>query len=222
MTREEHLVFCKKCTKREMNSRIGLVCSISGEVANFEEECKSFELDQEVIERIDAEEAIVHHEVLGKLSIESISKFQAEQDYSKAVLFGLLAGIAGAILWATITVVTNFQIGYMAIAIGAAVGISVRFMGKGIDQIFGLTGGAIALVSCILGNFLSIIGFIANAEGLGYFETLMLFDYNLLLPIMKEAFNPLDILFYGIAAYEAYSISFRSFTEKDLHDLEEI
>jgi hypothetical protein len=221
MTREAHLVFCKKCTKREINSKVGLVCSITGEIANFEGECKSYELDQEVIALKDAEKAVDQYALLGKLSVEELSKFQSEQDYSKAVLFGLLVGIAGAILWATITVVTNFQIGYMAIAVGAAVGVSMRFMGKGIDQIFGLTGGLIALLSCLLGNFLSIIGFIANAEGLGYFETLLLFDYNFLLPIMQEAFSPLDILFYGIAAYEAYNISFRSFTEKELNDLVE-
>lgn len=129
-------------------------------------------------------------------------------------------GTIGAILWGAITVTTGFQIGYMAIAIGAGVGLSMRFTGKGIDQTFAITGGVIALLSCLLGNFLSVIGFIANLESLGYLETLYLFDYNQLIPIMGETFSPIDLLFYGIAGYEGYKFSFRTFTEKELYDLE--
>ena len=66
---------------------------------------------------------------------------------------------------------------------------------------------------------LILIGFIANSEGLGYFETLSLFDYSQLIPIMTETFSGMDLLFYGIAAYEGYKFSFRTFTEKDLYEL---
>lgn len=105
----------------------------------------------------------------------------------------------------------------MAIAVGALVGLSIRFVGKGVDKIFGISGGIIAVLSCVLGNFFSIIGFIANTEGLGYFETLNVFNYSQLIPIMIETFSGIDLLFYGIAAYEGYKFSFRTFTEKDLY-----
>ena len=71
-----------------------------------------------------------------------------------------------------------------------------------------------------LGNFFSIIGFVANAQELGYWETLNLFDYSQVVSIMTEIFNPIDLLFYGIAAYEGYKFSFRTFTEKDIYELE--
>lgn len=119
-----------------------------------------------------------------------------------------------------ITVATGYQIGFMAIAVGALVGLSIRFVGKGVDKIFGISGGIIAVLSCVLGNFFSIIGFIANTEGLGYFETLNVFNYSQLIPIMIETFSGIDLLFYGIAAYEGYKFSFRTFTEKDLYELE--
>ncbi len=220
MTREQHLKFCKKCTNRRLDMKIGLLCNLTGKKADFENECKSFEIDNSVIEKIDNTEAVEHNEVLNKLSDKNIAKFKSEQEYSKALITGIIVGIIGAVLWGLITVSTGYQIGYMAIAIGAGVGFSMRVLGKGIDQVFGITGGIIALLSCLLGNFLSIIGFIANAEGLGYLETLSLFDYSQLIPIMSEAFSPIDLLFYGIAAYAGYKFSFRTFTEKDLYELE--
>ena len=183
MTREQQLKFCKKCTNRRLDMKVGLLCNLTGEMAHFENECKSFNLDEAVVEKIDDTEAV-------------------------------------ELLWGAITVATGYQIGFMAIAVGALVGLSIRFVGKGVDKIFGISGGIIAVLSCVLGNFFSIIGFIANTEGLGYFETLNVFNYSQLIPIMIETFSGIDLLFYGIAAYEGYKFSFRTFTEKDLYELE--
>ena len=220
MTREQHLAFCKKCLNRKLNMQVGLVCSLTGEKANFESECPSFQLDESVvIEKIDDVESVDHSVVLGKLSNENLAKFKSEQDYPKALIVGIIVGILGAALWGMITVITSFQIGYMAIAVGAGVGFSMRVVGKGIDPMFGITGGAIALFACVLGNFFSSMGFVANAVELSFFETLGVFDYSQLLTLMGETFSPIDLLFYGIAAYAGYRFSFRTFTEKDVHEL---
>lgn len=200
--------------------KIGLVCSKTGEIANFDTECISYELDNAVVKKIDDTEIVEHGQVLQKLSERDIDKFKAEQDYPKALITGLLVGIAGGLLWAAITVATESQIGYMAIAIGAGVGLTMRYIGKGIDQIFGITGAIIAILSCLLGNFFSMIGFAANQEGLGYLEVFSMIDYSIVPSLMVETFSPMDIFFYAIAAYEGYKFSFRAFTEKDLYNLE--
>ena len=83
----------------------------------------------------------------------------------------------------------------MAVAIGLGVGYSIRTFGKGIDTVFGIVGAAIALLSCLLGNFLSIIGFIANAEGLGYVETLLMLDYSFVPELMAETFSIMGFTF---------------------------
>ncbi|WP_298501913.1 hypothetical protein [uncultured Maribacter sp.] len=220
MKREEQLKYCKKCINRKLDMQVGLLCNLTGEKANFEIECSSFSLDETVIEKIDDTQAMEHQDVLAKLSDTTIAKFKLEQNYSKALISGVLVGFLCAILWGIITVVTGYQIAYMAIAIGAAVGYTIRITGKGIDQIFGITGAIIAVLSCLLGNFLSIIGYLANYESLGYFETLELFDYSQLIPIMSESFSFIDVLFYGFAAYEGYKFAFKSFTEKEIYELE--
>ena len=220
MTREEHLKHCKKCLNRKLDMNVGLLCKLTGEKADFEGECSSFKLDESIIERIDDTEAIEHHAVIEKLSEKNIALFKSEQDYPKALITGLIVGILGAILWGVITVTTGYQIGYMAIAIGAGVGFSIRIAGKGIEQIFGLTGAIIAVFSCVLGNFFSIVGYIADLESLGYIETLELIDYSQLIPMMTETFSFMDLIFYGFAAYEGYKFAFRSFTEKEIYELE--
>jgi hypothetical protein len=136
-------------------------------------------------------------------------KLRLEQNLIAGLLAGLAAGLIGAVLWGVITVVTEYQIGYMAIAVGAGVGFSIRYFGKGLDQIFGVSGAVIAIVSCLLGNYFSLLGFVANTYNINYLDAFLLFSATDVVEIMKENFNPMDILFYALAAYEGYRFSFR-------------
>ncbi|MDZ7604029.1 MAG: hypothetical protein U5K79_00240 [Cyclobacteriaceae bacterium] len=131
----------------------------------------------------------------------------------------MIVGIAGAALWGAITLLTNYQIAYMAVGIGVGVGFVIRKFGNGVQQLFGYMGAGIALFSVVLGNFLSIIGFIANSEELGYFDTLLLFDYSYLPVLMTETFSVIDLIFYGLALYTGYKFSFRLMTEQTAVEL---
>lgn len=219
MTRDEQLTFCKICTNRKMDVQLGLICSLTGEKAAFTNECSDFNLDDTVKIELNDTEPLENQDVKVNLSADAYERLRVEQNLPMGVISGLIAGLVGAVLWGLITVATGYQIGYMAIAIGAGVGFSMRHFGKGMDQIFGIAGGLIAVLSCALGNFLSLIGFAAEAEGYGYFETLMLFDYAYFIPVMTDTFGAMDILFYGFAAYEGYKFAFRTFTEKDLSEV---
>lgn len=95
----------------------------------------------------------------------------------------------------------------MAVAIGLMVGFSIRFAGKGLQPIFSITGALISLASCVLGNVFSLIGFYAKGEGLSFFQVLGDINYGAIPGIMVETFNPMDLLFYGIAIYEGYKFS---------------
>ena len=223
MTREEQLFFCKKCLNRKMDMKQGLICSLTGDKAKFQNECPDFKHDETVKEKpLDDKDGLQPDEVKQKLSPEIIEKLRMEQRIISGILSGIIVGVFGAILWGIITVVTGFQIGYMAIAIGAGVGMTIRKFGNGIDPIFGYWGAGISLFSVLLGNFLSIIGFIANSEGLGYFETLLLFDYNYLPQVMGATFGIIDLVFYGIAIFEGYTFSFRKITEKIIIELRQM
>jgi len=169
------------------------------------EESKNVEIQEETR---DLEQPLSQAELSVK-----IEELRLEQKLPFAILASLGSAIVVAILWAVITVVTERQIGYMAIAVGFIVGFAVQFMGKGIDKIYGIIGAVGAVLGCVLGNFLSQVGFIAiDPEiGLSYFQALrvLVSDMQLTVGIMKETFSPIDLLFYGIAIYTGYRFSFR-------------
>ena len=58
MTREEHLVFCKKCKNRYLDFNKGLLCKLTEKPAAFEGECPSFENDSTVINVLEPKETI--------------------------------------------------------------------------------------------------------------------------------------------------------------------
>jgi len=153
----------------------------------------------------------------GKLE-KYIEKLRTEQNLGLAIAAGLGSSIVGAILWAIITVATGYQLGLMAIAVGFIVGYCVRYLGKGLDQPFGIIGAIFALLGCFMGNYFSIVGIAADELGMGYVETLGSVDLAAIPEIMAETFSFMDIVFYGIAVYEGYKFSFRQITEEEIRE----
>ena len=149
------------------------------------------------------------------------NRLSLHQDLVYASVGGFFLSVIGALIWSVITVSTEYQIGYMAIGVGILVGKGVRFFGAGIDPIFGYVGGFFALLGCLLGNLFSQVGFIANAESLGYFETLTFLDLEEIILIYQESFSIIDLVFYGIAIAEGYKFAFRTIPAdiRELNDL---
>jgi hypothetical protein len=108
-----------------------------------------------------------------------------------------------------ITVVTEMEIGIVAVAIGYIVGQAVRVAGNGIDKKFGYLGAVCALFGCILGNILSAIAIFARAKGVAFGDLLATLDFDFIRKLMVAFFHPLDLLFYAIALYEGYRFSIK-------------
>lgn len=203
-----------------MDLQQGLLCGLTGKVADFEGECPDYKHDESVKQMVYQEEPEIGsdraHELLSGQPLEVLEAIRAHQDITFAVIGGLLAALVGAVLWATVTVSTGYQIGYMAIAVGLIVGFAVRYFGAGVDSIFGVIGAAMALLGCLLGNLFSQVVFLADAYGIGYFETLGMLDINTIISIYTESFSVVDLFFYGLAIYEGYKFAFRSIDEEML------
>jgi antitoxin component YwqK of YwqJK toxin-antitoxin module len=216
MTRDEYVQICGRCTNRKFDTEQGMICGLTNKIASFENQCVDFRHDATANNPLPSYERIPTQEQLGAIPENVMNKFREQQDLGFAIAGGAAAALAGAIFWATVTVITNYQIGYMAVAVGLLVGFSVRYFGSGIDQYYGIVGAFFALAGCALGNLLSQLVFIADSESLGYFEVLTYVNMSLITTIFSETLHPMDLLFYGIAAYEGYKFSFRSFSEDDI------
>jgi hypothetical protein len=152
-------------------------------------------------------------EAMGTVSGMAERKLQQardDQNLSLGIFGGLCAAAAGAIIWAVITVVTDYQIGWMAVGVGFLVGYAVRMLGKGVDPVFGVAGAAIALAGCVAGNLLTVVIVVSRQENIAIMTLLSRLTPGIAVDILKDTFHPLDVLFYGLAVYEAYKISFTS------------
>jgi hypothetical protein len=118
---------------------------------------------------------------------------------------GLAAAIFGAIVWAVVTVTTEYQIGFMALGVGALVGFALR-IGNG-GKLFGILGAFLALFGCILGNYFSLIVFASAEQHVSFFTLLNEADPAKVISAMWEDFMSASFLFYAIAAYEGYKFS---------------
>jgi len=138
---------------------------------------------------------------------------RTRQHLPLAVVAGMTGAFIGAAIWLGITVLTGFQIGWMAVGVGLLVGMLIRVLGRGVDRVFGVLGAVLALLGCILGNVLSGCYFVAEAEGVSYLEALASLTPSLAVQTIRLMFAPADLLFYGIAVYEGYQFSFKRVPE---------
>lgn len=203
MDRDERLKFCDVCTNRTFSSEKGLICNLTGEQASFELSCENYTPDTSAIERAEREELeATPKDLAGNPMDESTMN-----NLPMALIGGTAAMIVGAILWGLISVTTGYQVGYVAIAVGFLVGISVRFFGRGITLEYGIIGGAFAFLGTFLGNIFSIIALGAGELGTSY---LGLFDFvsmGQIFEIYMENFSFMDLVFYAIAISSGFKVS---------------
>ena len=147
----------------------------------------------------------------------ALEVFREEQNLVVGSMAGLTAAVTGAAVWAGVTVVTEYQIGWMAVGLGFLVGIAMRTMGKGIDQVFGVVGAVMALVGCALGNVFTIAWYLSAQTGSSLLSVLTQLDMELVINLITETFQVIDILFYGLALYFGYKYAFRQLTLDDFN-----
>jgi hypothetical protein len=140
-----------------------------------------------------------------------------EQNLIMGAVAGLIAAVSGAVIWAIITVTTDYQSGWMAVGIGFLVGIAVRTAGKGIDQVFGVIGATMSLLGCALGNIFTFAYVLSMQTGSPLAEVLNQLDIELIAEFMLTTFQVTDILFYGLAVYFGYRYAFRQLTMDDFN-----
>jgi hypothetical protein len=85
-----------------------------------------------------------------------LEQARSEQNLPLAILAGGASAFGAAFLWALVKVLTEYQIGWMAIGVGIVVGVAVRTVGRGIDRRFGVVGAGFSLVGCLVGNLFTI------------------------------------------------------------------
>lgn len=122
MTREERLQFCQTCTLRKMDLNQGLICSITGNRAEFEDKCPDFIKDE------NEEINILQRNLAAAGNVKDADPVNFKKNKENGVLIfciGLIITLA--------THTFSEEIGFFVITYGAMI-YGVRLYFKGVEQ----------------------------------------------------------------------------------------
>jgi len=131
-----------------------------------------------------------------------------EENLLFGTLAGILAAIVGALIWMGITVATGMHVGYVALGVGALVGLTVRFVGNGRGMLFGIIGAVLTLIGCLGGEVLTVVQLASTAQR-DFYNTLTTVDMTQLITNIFDRMDPITYLIYGIGIFEGYKFSIR-------------
>ena len=127
-----------------------------------------------------------------------------------ALAFGLGAATLSALLWYGIVVLTNYQLGIVAIAVGWLVAQAVmRGAGSKRGPRLQALSVACTLVAMVLSEYLIVHHFAAQSMAQRGYESIPLFlpaETMVLFVVEGLKGDPLTLLFWGIAVWQAFTL----------------
>lgn len=141
------------------------------------------------------------------------SELVAEQEtgarFPMALAGGAAGALVGAIIWAIIVVVTNFEIGYVAVLVGYLAGQGVKLgAGKGRGQSLQIAAAGMAVFGLLISKYFIVAHFVLKEpgvaeQGLGYFSPDL---FALFLQNIGSVLSPFDLLWVAFALMAAWRI----------------
>jgi hypothetical protein len=138
---------------------------------------------------------------------QELQQLRARQNFGLAILAGLAAALAGALLWAVIVYVTEMELGLVAIAVGALVGYAVRRAGNGVDPSFSILGAVCAALGWAVGTVFGDIAILAKVTGQPFLDTATGLGFGGSMDLAVQAGDPIQLLFLAIAVYEGWKFA---------------
>jgi len=130
-------------------------------------------------------------------------------NFALATVAGLAAAALGAILWAVFVYLTHMELGLVAIALGALVGIAIQRAGRGSDMKVRLLGGACAALGWGFGMVLSALALLAEEAGQPFLDVVARVELGTGITLATQTSEAIDLLFLAIAVWEGYKLSSR-------------
>ncbi len=126
----------------------------------------------------------------------------------RAALAAGSAALAGAVVWAVLSVGAGHGASPLAVAVGLMVGISVRLKGEGHTLAFRLVGVFGTLFGSAIGGLMAATALTAFQSDLGIAGALsVLGDPAAILSALDKFYGPLDLVSVVLAAYIAFRLS---------------
>ncbi|MDH3778776.1 MAG: hypothetical protein OES59_08120 [Gammaproteobacteria bacterium] len=88
---------------------------------------------------------------------ELAEKLLSEQNFAASIIVGAVATVLAATIYGIVVARWDFSYGFAAVGIGIAVGISMQYLGRGIDTKFAVAAAVYTIAGCLLGNVFRVV-----------------------------------------------------------------
>ena len=136
-------------------------------------------------------------------------QLRGRQNFPRAIAAGLGAAAVGALLWATFVYVTNYELGLIAVGVGALVGIAVREAGQGVEPKFGILGAVCAALGWALGTLMVVVAMVSKQADVSMVEVAGRLGLGGCVSLAIENGDAMELLFLAIAVYEGWKFAFK-------------
>lgn len=135
---------------------------------------------------------------------------------SGGILVGALAGALATAIWYAVVVITGWQVGLVAIAVGWLVGQGVMLGARGrVSMALVAASGLLALLALAVSEYLILFHFITQLMGTEGANLIQPIDFMATLVIESLLADPLTLLFWVIALFQAVAIPYRALRPTD-------
>lgn len=125
----------------------------------------------------------------------------------KGIIGATIGALVGMGVWVAVAVLTEHNIGYIAVLSGFLTGFLAKFFAKKSNMIIAIYAVIASVISILLGEALTIVYFLGKFEGLGFMEAMKLVDYSVLLEVVFSEMNFKDVIFLLISAAAAFQLT---------------
>jgi len=136
--------------------------------------------------------------------------------YIGAIIGGIIGAAIGGAIWAGVAIVFDYEIGFLAILVGALAGLGVHVGSGRVGGIpYQIIAVILATLGIMIGKYITVYHFVqlGVVQEFGQ-EAWNEFGYSVLsaeyfqdfISILPETFEILDILFFGLAIFTAFGI----------------
>ena len=129
-----------------------------------------------------------------------------------ALILGSLAGVIAGIIWYFFSILTGYQIGYIAIGVGFLIGWAVVFgSGKKRGAVLQILSAVITLVTLFISEYFMTLYYfrqymLKNNSEFPDYNGEMFFVSPFEPDVLSSMISPMGLLIWGIGVYFAYSI----------------
>lgn len=135
---------------------------------------------------------------------------------SGGILVGALAGAFATAVWYAVVVITGWQVGLVAIVVGWLVGQGVMLGARGRSSMaLVAASGLLTLLALAVSEYLIIFHFVTQLLGSEGIAVIQPLDFMLTVVIDSLQADPLTLLFWVIALFQAVAIPYRALSHSD-------